>query len=138
MNIEKVTGILKGCEKPISYDYRYLKETGDKPLMPLIFVHGFKGYKDWGAFNLVANEFAKSGFFVFKFNFSFNGTTPDHLTEFVDLNAFGENNFSRELLDFDVVLDFVFGELKSKYLLDVYRLSVVAHSRGGATALIKS
>ena len=26
------------------------------------FAHGYKGYKDWGAWNLMAEKFAKNGF----------------------------------------------------------------------------
>ncbi len=38
------------------YDARYLKNGKKKPV--IIFVHGFKGFKDWGTFNLLADEFA--------------------------------------------------------------------------------
>ena len=42
-----------------------LRET-QKSLIPIIYVHGFKGFKDWGASNLVADSFANQGFFIFK------------------------------------------------------------------------
>ena len=29
----------------------------------IIFVHGYKGYKDWCAWNLMAEKFAEAGFF---------------------------------------------------------------------------
>ena len=41
----------------------------NKEKLPLvIFCHGYKGYKDWGAWNLMAEKFAENGFF-FKANF---------------------------------------------------------------------
>ena len=44
---------IDGCnDRKISIDYRF-KET-NKSLIPIIYVHGFKGFKDWGASNLVA------------------------------------------------------------------------------------
>lgn len=70
----------------------FYEEHGEK--LPLvIFAHGYKGYKDWGAWNLMAEKFAESGFFLVKFNFSHNGTTVENPTEFGDLEAFGNNNF---------------------------------------------
>ena len=83
--------------KPFLFDISYIKNTKKKPL--IIFVHGFKGFKDWGFFNLMSNWFTEQGFVFLKMNFSFNGTTPDSPLDFVDLNAFGKNNFSKELLD---------------------------------------
>jgi predicted alpha/beta-hydrolase family hydrolase len=41
------------------------------PYAPLvIFAHGIRGFKDWGAHNLVARYFAENGFRFLKFNFS--------------------------------------------------------------------
>ena len=37
------------------------EKEGKLPLV--IFVHGYKGYKDWGAWNLMAEKFAKNGFY---------------------------------------------------------------------------
>ena len=46
----------------------YYPEGAEK--LPLvIFVHGYKGYKDWGAWDLMAEKFAEAGFFFVKFNF---------------------------------------------------------------------
>jgi pimeloyl-ACP methyl ester carboxylesterase len=134
MNLKHVNGVLKGAEKPITYDYRYLTDF-NKPLVPVVFMHGFKGYKDWGAFNLVADKFVENGFFVLKFNFSFNGTTPDKPTAFVDLEAFKNNNFSRELSDLDNVINYL-AKLSLDVELDMSQLTLLAHSRGGATAFI--
>ena len=66
----------------------------------VIFAHGFKGFKDWGTHNLVANYFAERGYRYLKFNFSHNGTTTDKPTEFADLIAFSDNTFSIELRRF--------------------------------------
>ena len=65
----------------------------------VIFAHGFKGFKDWGAHNLVASHFAENGFRFLKFNFSHNGTTIDRPTEFTDLIGFSDNTFSIEFDD---------------------------------------
>ncbi|MGB0403456.1 MAG: alpha/beta hydrolase family protein [Salibacteraceae bacterium] len=126
---------IEGKYKTISLDLQF-QEITNKKLIPVILVHGFKGYKDWGAFNLIAENLASSGFFVLKFNFSHNGTTSEHLTEFVDLNAFGLNNISRELEDLNSILDYFESEWKD--WVDLEELSLIAHSRGGATSILKA
>ena len=54
----------------------------------IIFCHGYKGFKDWGAWNLMAEAFAKIGFCFIKFNFSHNGGTIEQPIDFPDLEAF--------------------------------------------------
>ncbi len=120
--------------KTISFDYR-----ASNKLAPLIiFLHGFKGFKDWGHFNLIADEFFKNGFNVIKINFSHNGTSPEHLVDFVDLEAFGQNNFSIELQDIDDILNYIFKKDSLHQTIDLNNIHLVGHSRGGSTALIKA
>ena len=45
----------------------------------VVFCHGFKGFKDWGAWHLVAEKFAQDGFIFLKFNFSHNGIGQEDL-----------------------------------------------------------
>jgi pimeloyl-ACP methyl ester carboxylesterase len=101
----------------------------------VIFAHGFKGFKDWGAHNLVALHFAENGFRFLKFNFSHNGTTVDHPTEFADLIAFSDNTFSIELQDLNSVIDFVCGGSAMPPVADVY---LIGHSMGGGICIIKT
>ena len=35
----------------------------EKKLPLVLFVHGYKGYKDWGAWNLMAEKFAEADLF---------------------------------------------------------------------------
>ena len=135
MTIKKQEGVIKGTHREILFDVSY-NESFEYELVPVIFMHGFKGYKDWGAFNLVAKEFAKKGFLFIKFNFSFNGTTVEKPCDFSDLEAFGNNNFTRELTDLDSVLDYLINQYGNIINLD--KLTLMAHSRGGATAIIKA
>src|ERR1022692_4310700 len=60
--------------KTILTDVFYKDGRDAKPIV--IFLHGFKGSKDWGACNLMARHFASKRFVFVKFNFSHNGTTP--------------------------------------------------------------
>ena len=57
--------VVKGIhQKPILTDLFYLENN--KPKDIVIFCHGYKGYKDWGAWNLVAKKFAKQNIFFIK------------------------------------------------------------------------
>ncbi|MGZ4098329.1 MAG: alpha/beta hydrolase family protein, partial [Bacteroidia bacterium] len=61
--------IIEGSKnKQIGLDVFYKEDNKQKPIV--IFVHGFKGFKDWGHFNLVASTFAEHDFVFVKFNFS--------------------------------------------------------------------
>ncbi|MFP4092421.1 MAG: alpha/beta hydrolase family protein [Cyclobacteriaceae bacterium] len=125
-------------QRPISYDLRYLPDGTPKPI--LLFIHGFKGFKDWGYFNLLADTMAEKGFVFIKMNLSHNGTTPKNLTEFVDLEAFGHNNFSIELDDIGTMLDYLVSPdfSLSGREADRERLYLMGHSRGGSLALLKT
>ena len=89
--------------KPILIDV-YYKET-NQPKKIIIFCHGYKGFKDWGAWNLMAAVFANAGFFFIKFNFSHNGGTIEQPIDFPDLEAFGNNNYIKELDDLTSVIN---------------------------------
>jgi len=101
----------------------------------VIFAHGFKGFKDWGTHNLVAHYFAENGFRYLKFNFSHNGTTTDHPTEFADLIAFSDNTFSMELDDLNTVIDFACNGSSMPSAPGVY---LIGHSMGGGISIIKT
>lgn len=114
--------------------------TEGKGLPVVIFCHGFKGFKDWGPFNAVAEQFAGSGFVFVKFNFSHNGTTVSNPTSFEDLEAFGNNNMSIEMDDLGVVIDWVNSPAFTSAfpMADASRIYLLGHSRGGGIALLKA
>tara|TARA_Y100000385_G_scaffold70572_1_gene70872 strand:+ start:5989 stop:6816 length:828 start_codon:yes stop_codon:yes gene_type:complete len=123
-----------GCkEKLISIDFRYI--PFDIPLVPVIYIHGYKGFKDWGANNLIADAFARKRFFFLKFNFSHNGVSSENPLDFVDLVAFGNNNYMIELKELLIVIDWL---ENADLPIDFSQLSIIGHSRGGGIALLGS
>lgn len=111
----------------------------NKPKQIIIFCHGYKGFKDWGAWEEMGEYFAEKGYFFVKFNFSHNGTTTEKPTEFLDIEAFGENNYIKELDDFQTVIDWLLlPDFEFAQHLDVSNICLVGHSRGGGIALIKA
>ncbi len=129
--------IVKGKHsKPIVTDVFY--EDNNKAKKIVIFCHGYKGFKDWGAWNLMATSFAKAGFFFIKFNFSHNGGTAENPIDFPDLEAFGNNNYTKELDDLENVIDWISSEEKFKNEVDTNDISIIGHSRGGGIVLLKA
>ena len=128
--MKKKTLTIKGSiEKPILIDYTYNNENLSNGVV--VFSHGFKGFKDWGPFNKIAAYFTQQGYVFIKFNFSHNGTTTENPIDFVDLKAFGNNNFSKELDDLKLVLNWVEKEFPKQ------EITLFGHSRGGAISMLK-
>jgi uncharacterized protein len=122
--------------KPILTDLFFKESNQLKPI--LIFCHGYKGFKDWGAWNLMAETFANAGFFFVKFNFSHNGGTAEQPIDFPDLEAFGNNNYSKELDDLGNVIDWVSENSDIKNEIDLNEIYLIGHSRGAGIVLLKS
>jgi len=120
---------------PIITSVSYLKKEVSKPV--IIFSHGFKGFKDWGHFPLVARWFAEKGMAFVRFNFSHNGTTPEQPADFANLDNFGKNNFSIELHDLDDVINWVEANAK-EHAFDTENIFLIGHSRGGGISIIKA
>lgn len=115
----------------------FFEENGTKKEV-VLFCHGYKGYKDWGAWNLVAEEFAREGFFFVKMNFSHNGGTIEQPIDFPDLEAFGNNNFIKELDDLETVIDWISTDGSFEKETDMNQLALIGHSRGGGIVLLKA
>ena len=122
--------------KPIVTDTLYIKDNKKKPVV--IFCHGYKGYKDWGAWNLASKVFVKKSIFFVKFNFSHNGGTLENPIDFPDLEAFGNNNFIKELNDLEDVINWVTTNPDFKNEIDINNITLIGHSRGGGIVTIKA
>ncbi len=123
-------------DRPILGDVHLNKNREKKPVV--VFCHGYKGYKDWGAWNVIARQFAVKGYVFVKFNFSHNGGTIDNPIDFPDLEAFGKNTYSIESYDLGVVLDHIeSGELLPNEI-DANQIYLIGHSRGGGMVTLKA
>ena len=136
MIIDKNNNLQGKHNKPILVDAFYNQTITKKPI--IIFCHGYKGFKDWGAWDLMAKVFAEAGFCFLKFNFSHNGGTTEQPIDFPDLEAFGNNNYTKELDDLETVIDWVCNNKNLQNEGDLKRLSLIGHSRAGGIVTIKS
>ena len=130
--------LLTGADKkPMTLDIFFEDESKQKPVV--IYAHGFNGFKDWGNFDLIAKKFAAHGHVFVKFNFSHNGTTPEHPEEFADLEAFGNNNYSKELEDLRLVIDWVC-DPANEYVheMNTGHIILLGHSMGGGITILQA
>lgn len=132
MKVEKNQIITVNATIKLLADAYFPDVTNKLPLV--IFCHGYKGFKDWGAWELAMQAVAKEGFYVVKFNFSHNGTTLDNPLEFEDLEAFGRNTYSQEQIDLTAVIN----HFKNRIEVDQSQISIIGHSRGGGAVLVQA
>ncbi len=117
-------------------DLRYIPTGEAKPA--IVFLHGFKGFKDWGPFPTMMEEFARAGFITLAFNFSHNGVGED-LMNFTELDRFARNTFSRELDEVQSVVRALAaceGIPLEPRELDPNNVGILGHSRGAAMAIL--
>jgi pimeloyl-ACP methyl ester carboxylesterase len=104
------------------------------PRPTVVVCHGFKGFMEWGFFPSLAELLAERGFTVVRFNFSGAGMRPgDELV--TDPEAFRANTYAKEQEDLQAVMA-ALGEKIAAGRVDLDRLGLLGHSRGGAAALV--
>ncbi len=136
MHIQKNYVLKRNENKPIVIDWFLNSDKNNQPFV--IFCHGYKGFKDWGAWNTMARTIAQAGFCFLKFNFSHNGGTVENPIDFPDLEAFGNNNYTKELDDLNDVLDWVGSKFQNNPIIDTSKIYLIGHSRGGGIAILKT
>ena len=136
MHISKNIILNRKHKKPIVIDVFY--ENGKTGLPIIIFCHGYKGFKDWGAWNIMAKYISQAGFCYVKFNFSHNGGTIDQPIDFPDLEAFGQNNYTKELDDLGDVIDWMELNFSHNPSIDTSKIYLIGHSRGGGISILKT
>lgn len=129
-NIVSQHGVyIGGNDRPSPYDLI----SGSEPSSKLVvFAHGYKGFKDWGPWHLLAPFFVEHGYDWLAFNFSHNGGTVQNPIDFPDLDAFAANTYSKEVLDLSLLLEKVFsGDISGRANHRWKEVYLIGHSRGG-------
>ena len=105
---------------------------GEQPCV--LYVHGFKGFKDWGFVPYAGEFLAENGISLITFNFSHNGI-GENLQDFTEPQLFEQNTFTLELEETLEIIhlaqhtNFFGKDLRSK-------IGIWGHSRGGGIALL--
>ena len=130
--------ILSGTgEMPIVLDIFFKNDREQRPVV--IYAHGFNGFKDWGNFDLIAKRIAEQDHVLVKFNFSHNGTTPEEPSAFTNLEAFGNNNYSKQLNDLGLIIDWVSNPLNPYHdAIDSDQIFLIGHSMGGGISILQA
>ena len=123
--------VFEGANKRMSLlDVYSPKNVGKHPVV--IFLHGFKGFKDWGHFPMLLSKIAENGFHVISFNMSHNGGTTENPIDFPDLDAFSNNTHSKEIFDTESILTW----LENQTMFQYSSINIIGHSRGGGIAVL--
>lgn len=135
--VTKTSGAVESVEQlPIRYDFYVPSGGGGAEFPVILFLHGFKGFKDWGAFPMACEDLAFSGFAVLAMNFSHNGV-GESLIDFDRLDLFAQETLTRDLENVGTVIDGLQkGDIDAgNATLLTDRMGVIGHSRGGHTAI---
>lgn len=136
-NIVKESGSVPSNEGlPIYYDFYVPSGNSAKQFPVILFLHGFKGFKDWGAFPDACAEISAAGFAVLAMNFSLNGM-GDNMLEFDQLDLFARETLSQDLDDVGTIISAIQeGTISTdKARLNTDTIGILGHSRGGHTAV---
>lgn len=128
--------ILEGAlQQKFAMDLTYSESQDQKGV--IVFCHGFKGFKDWGCWQMVADYFVDNGFAFLKFNFSHNGMGLEDSVEFNALDKFATNTLGKEMQDIQSVEQFIVNELpKILPIINTDKIFIIGHSKGGVSALL--
>ncbi|WP_400075581.1 alpha/beta hydrolase family protein [Winogradskyella sp. R77965] len=136
MQIDRNIILERADKKPILIDTIYSKDKTNQPVV--IFCHGYKGFKNWGAWDVMAEQIADADCCFIKFNFSHNGGTMENPIDFPDLEAFGNNNYTKELDDLNDVINWLENRFENNSTVDISSICLIGHSRGGGIAILKA
>jgi dienelactone hydrolase len=122
--------VLDGVLGPIFADVR----TSDRqrPRPAVLVVHGFKGFKDWGMFPLVAERMARAGLTAVSFNLSGSGVDEEGQSSWPE--RFGHATYSGDLEDMRRVAAALAEGRLGMAPTSVFGL--LGHSRGGGEAIL--
>lgn len=119
---------------PIDYDISSSDSIAPKPLV--IFIHGFKAFKDWGFYPFLCESLADAGAIALRFSLSLAGVV-DGRKLIYDVEKFAANTTSRELKDVkDIINAIKLGNLpifSDNWNGDIY---LAGHSKGGALSIL--
>lgn len=111
--------------------------TGDRrnPRPAVVILHGFKGFKDWGMFPVVADRLARAGFTAVSLNVS--GSGVDDGGQFSLPDNFSRNTYSAELDDLSQVVAAVRAGAPLGIAVPS-SIGLLGHSRGGGMAILQA
>ncbi len=102
-------------------------------IQTIVYVHGFKGFKDWAFVPHLHDFLVTENTAVVTFNFTHNGVDR---RDFDDLQRFADNTVTQELRDMESIALWLVNEACQEYNLHPEKVSWLGHSRGGANVIL--
>lgn len=133
MNIYKNIVAGKNEGRTVLIDVFCAAGTQKSPV--LVFFHGTKGFKDWGAWGLMHKSLNDAGIAFITANFSHNGIVSPLMTEISDPLVYGKNTISKELNDINQVINWVTDNAE-EYNFDSAEITICGHSRAGGEVIV--
>ena len=99
----------------------------ESPRGTMLMFHGFMGYKEYGMFPWLAEQFAQSGFITHRCNFSHSGMLHGS-GAFECIELFRDATWNRQVEDIQILVD--------AFRLADQPLFLFGHSRGGVSTLL--
>jgi uncharacterized protein len=106
-----------------------------EPAQSVLLVHGFKGFMDWGFWNMLCEAIADAGLAACRFNLSGSGVGEDGET-FSEKDRFESNTHSREVEDTLLVADLLARGAVPGAPTKAGNIGLMGHSRGGGAAIL--
>lgn len=120
-----------GGGPPLRGDLR--TALGHRPETAVVIVHGFKGFRRFGAWPSLARALAARGHAAVTVDLSHNGIEPDG-EDFTRLDLFAAQTHTRNVDEIRLVVDaLASGALGGRAMR---RVGVLGHSRGGGEAVL--
>lgn len=139
-SVIKQSGSIPSTDQQTIYYDLYFPSVSVQETFPiLLFLHGLKGFKDWGPFPDACEDLSRAGFAVLAFNASHSGVSE--LSEDIDReDLFRTMTISQDIADVGSVIKALKeGEITTtKVILDAEKIGIVGHSRGGHHAIVAS
>jgi len=135
MDVERIPFVVEGSEgEPIRADLRLAGGPAPRPVV--VLCHGFKGFKDWGAWPDFCSRLAAEGFASIAFNFS-HGGLGEHQEKYERLDLFRRDTWSKQVADLRLLLAALReGRAPRREALDPERVGLLGHSRGGGVVIL--
>lgn len=125
-----------GRTRKLNYELNVAISSEPKPIV--VFLHGFKAFRDWGFYPYLCERIVSEGIHAVRFDFSRSAVVePNSLT--YDADLFATNTTSIELDDAkEFLTSLLDGLILPSELKFDGRIFLVGHSKGGAIALLVS
>jgi pimeloyl-ACP methyl ester carboxylesterase len=115
--------------------YTTVTMPSDSETAIVVFLHGFKGFRNWGFFPFAAQHLASAGFICIRIDMSLNGMKGSN-SVVVSPDEFASNTISMELVDVEETIAAILNHHAFAHVREHWNNSLhfVGHSRGGVVA----